>query len=163
MIKYNSYAVTISCDIREIVTVYPLVFDVNTNRLLYRFRILHFIPRFMKQKSLKKISLLSFILLAASAVTAAVLSSEPTDAKQANSVDNGTLISNSGHTPGAGGIRSCVTDAQQDVVFSCHLTDPDITFTGIESEFPGNATAGNSSLSQANFGHIGDTTSIIIN
>lgn len=113
----------------------------------------------MQKVSARKLSVLGMVLMAASAVTAAVLPTKSNDAKQVNSVDNATLVSNSGLTPGAGGIRSCIADQQGDVVFSCHLTVN--SATGGASEVLGNRTAGNTSNSQSGEDHEGDTTSVV--
>lgn len=115
----------------------------------------------MKQKSLTKLSTLGSILLAASAVTAAIIPSKSkhNEAKQANSADNATLVSNSGLTPAAGGIRSCVVDQAGDDYFSCHLT-VSYTATGSLSEAMFYRTDGNTSNSW-NLSP-GDTTSVVL-
>lgn len=113
----------------------------------------------MRKISIPNRPFLKLILLSVSAVTAVILPGKSNDLKQhVNSADNGTLISNSGFTPGLGGIKSCVTE-YNDLLFSCHLTADNITFTGVFSEFIGNRTAGNTSNSNPLNSH--DTTSIV--
>lgn len=111
----------------------------------------------MKKVSARKFTVLGMVLMAASAVTAAVLPEKSTDLKLANSANDATLRSQSG----AGndnnvGVLSCVADNDQ--VFSCHLS-LDATFTGTPSEAAANFTGDNTSLSTAATGHAGDTTS----
>lgn len=111
----------------------------------------------MKKLSVKKLSILGLVLMAASAVTAAVLPTKNTDDKQVNSIDDATLVSNSGLTPGAGGIRSCVPDGVGDVVFSCNISTG--SATGAASDLAG-ITVGNTSNSLQGGTHGGDTTSL---
>lgn len=112
----------------------------------------------MKKVSVRKLSVLGMVLMAASAVTAAVLPSKASDVKRDGSANNATLISASGVTPGGGGVKSCVPDVAPDVVYSCHLTDG--TLTGVASEGLGVKTQNNTSLSITD--NDIDTTSIII-
>lgn len=110
----------------------------------------------MKKKSLKRISVLGLVLLIASAVTAAILPNQSNNKEFINSADNATLISNSGLTPGASGIRSCVPDNAGDAYFTCHLSSA--TVTGSASEGILVVTVGNTSNSW-NISP-GDTTSL---
>jgi hypothetical protein len=112
----------------------------------------------MKKVSLKKLSVLGLVLMAASAVTAAILPTN-TNKLQANSADNGTLRSQSGvgndnNVP----VVSCVADNAGDNVFSCHLTAG--SSTGAASEAIGARTLGNTSDSDGNRLN-GDTTSVV--
>lgn len=110
----------------------------------------------MRQKSLKKLSVLGLILLSASAVTAAILPNKSGFKELINSEDNATLVSNSGLTPGASGIRSCVPDNAGDEYYTCHLSSA--TVTGLASEGILVVTVGNTSNSW-NFSP-SDTTSL---
>lgn len=112
------------------------------------------------KKSLTKLSLLSLALLAAPAVTAAILPSmhKDNDTRQANSSDNATLYSANGVAPGAGVVKSCVADEEIDVIYSYHLT-VNATKTGASSEALGFRSVGNTSDSWPLFP--GDTTSVV--
>lgn len=110
----------------------------------------------MNKILLTKFSILSLVLLTVSLVTAALLPMKSNDAKRDGSANNGTLISASGITPGGGGIKSCISDAAGDLMFSCHVTVP--TDSGIASEGLGHKTIGNTSTSDTDNGF--DTTSI---
>lgn len=72
----------------------------------------------MEKKTFRQMSLLGMLLMGASAITAAIVPSKPAS-DQANSVDNGRALANSG----AGGaqtppVYSCVAGGPAD----CHLT-----------------------------------------
>lgn len=109
---------------------------------------------------MKKISFLGLVLLAASAVTAALLPKKSKDLKQVNSVDNATLRSQSGVGSDFNFlVISCVAD--NTLNWSCHLSF-DATFTGSVSENFANRTEVNTSDSLQGTGHNGDTTSIHI-
>lgn len=83
--------------------------------------------------------------MAASAVTAAILPNKSSNKELINSVDNATLVSNSGLTPGASGFRSCVADNARDEYYTCHLCSG--TVTGSASEGILVVTVGNTSNS----------------
>ncbi len=109
----------------------------------------------MKSVSFRKLSVLGTILLAASAVTAAILPQRSNDLKVDGSADNATLRSQSG-VGGGGGALSCVAD--NTLNFSCHQSALQFTGTGAASDqFPNIVTANNTSQSIKNNGI--DTTS----
>lgn len=99
----------------------------------------------MRQKSLKQLSILGLMLLATSVVTAAIVHTKSNNLAQLfdDSLNDCTRISQSGLTPGAGGVRSCTNDQAPDVLFSCHCTVS--TLTGNASEGIGVRTVGNTS------------------
>jgi hypothetical protein len=107
----------------------------------------------MTKVSLRKLSVLGLVLMAASAVTAAIVPSKAKDLKQVNSDNNGILRDASGAGTG-GGVDSCVNG---DDNFDCHVTAN--TKTGNESENLLTRTAGNTSHSNSN--DSADTTSAV--
>ncbi|OQP44586.1 hypothetical protein A4H97_09465 [Niastella yeongjuensis] len=112
----------------------------------------------MTKVSFKKLSVLGLVLMAASAVTAAVLPAKSKDAADDNSANNATLKSNSGEL-GSGGVNSCIPDVD-DEVYSCHLS-VGATFTNDNGTSVGaNHTVGNTSQSNPN--NSVDTTSAAV-
>lgn len=101
----------------------------------------------MKEVSVRKLSILGMVLLAASAVTAAVLPEKSSDMRQVNSANDGTLRSQSGAgSPDNDPIISCVPDQTQ--VWSCNMSTGTITTgSGVVSDDIGVNTNGNTSNS----------------
>ncbi|AXY75210.1 hypothetical protein D3H65_15000 [Paraflavitalea soli] len=113
----------------------------------------------MKKVSVRKFTVLGMVLMAASAVTAAVLPGRSNDLKQDNSADNATLRSQSGLGNDVNqNIVSCVADNTQN--WSCHLSLAATLTNGNGSNNAGNVTVGNTSQSTSATGHEGDTTSV---
>lgn len=110
----------------------------------------------MKKLSVKKLSVLGLVLMAASAVTAAILPNNSDATKfDDGSVDNGVARIGSGAGSGAA-VLSCVNFAATP---DCHLTAVNITFTGVASSAALRHTAGNTSASIPDNGV--DITSVV--
>ena len=112
----------------------------------------HFNLFIMQKVSLRKLSVLGLVLMAASAVTAAIVPSKSKDLKQVNSANNGLLRNASGAGTG-GGVDSCVNLAGA----QCHFTAD--TKTGAASSNALTHTNNNTSHSVPNNGF--DTTSAV--
>lgn len=107
----------------------------------------------MTKVSLRKLSMLGLVLMAASAVTAAIVPSKSKAAKLENSEDNGRLLNASGLGTG-GGVDSCVFASGAP---TCHVTAD--TTTGDNSSLVGTRTDGNTSHSNSQDSV--DTTSVV--
>lgn len=111
---------------------------------------------------MSKMSLLNLILLAAAAVTAAILPKKYNDLKQANSADNATLRSLSGDGGDVNNpVLSCVWDYTLN--YSCHVSLEIFTVTSNatrQSDVIQYNTYANTSESQQGTGHAGNTTSV---